>query len=148
MIRARSPHAAVGFAFTLLLLLPVLTTARTDADPAEPPATAEATAEATMPDTPTTEEGRFGLAVRQSREAYAAELARLTELYRQAVAPADALAVQRTITALKQNAEIELMEIQLRFAREAGRQEQVAELEALIGQSRALMAATPLDAAR
>ena len=102
----------------------------------------------TVPEVQLPEEGRFALAVGQSRDTFNVELSRLTELFRQAGSQPEALDAQRRITALKQGWEIELMEIQLRFAREAGRVEQVAELESVIVQARAAVAAAPADAGR
>ena len=128
----------------LVLLLPALAAAQSPEREVPPPAGAVTADAATAPAL----ESPFARAVRQSREVYAAELARLSALYLQAATPADALAIQREITALKQGAEVELMEIQLRFAREAGRTDLVAELEALVGQARAAMAVSSGDAAR
>lgn len=99
----------------------------------------DATATNNMPAPQLTEEGRFAAAITGSDEAFRAELARLTELFHQAGTPEESLAVQRQISALKQNWEIELLEIQLRFAREAGRETQVQELEAVIAQAKAVL---------
>ena len=95
-----------------------------------------------------TQEGRFAAAVAASEGTFHAELARLTGLFRQAGTPEEALALQRRIGALKQNWEIEMMELQLRFAREAGRLEQVQELEAMVAQARAVLPTATADAGR
>lgn len=131
---------AVHCLLVALLLLP----GATSPVPSDGPATPAATASGSAPSVET----RFAAAVQQSREAFNAELARLTELFAASATPEEALAVQRQITLLKQNAEIGVLEIQLGFAREAGRAEQAAELEGIIAQARAVLEGEPAGAGR
>lgn len=144
MFRAHHPFRILLSLLQLAMILAAVPAFVGAADPETPPPDEAVLA---APEPPLAPESPFALAVRRSREAYDAELARLTELHRQATTPAQALDVQRRITALKQDAEVSVLEIQLAFAREAGRLELAAELEALIGQARAAMAAPSVDAA-
>ncbi len=67
-----------------------------------------------------------------ARSAFRDELARLTARFERATGPAEALALQREIESLKANLELDVLEMQARFAREAGLTQGADELDALV----------------
>ncbi len=102
------------------------------AAPPAPAAPADTIAKpAPVPDTPMARE------IRAARAKFQAELARLTASYNAAATPAKAQAVQRAITALKAQDEIDVLAILARYARAAGLTARAQELDSLLARLRA-----------
>lgn len=119
----------------LSLCLPALAD-RSLADPPDPGQTAVVAPEeqAAPPDAP-----RWGLdaELQASRDAFQSELAALTKRFAVATDQEQALAIQRQISTLKVNAELAVLEIQARRARERGDETVALQLEEMVAQVRA-----------
>lgn len=109
-------------------------------DLTEPPAVLVSSAQPRLPRAMVT---RMGDEMNQAKAAYQQELARLTERFNQAVDQDRALAIQREIETLKGNIEVSFLEIQARYAREAGLTARADELDGIVAQIRAASQASP-----
>lgn len=91
----------------------------------------------------------MNMKIRQVLLAEVAEVDRLTADLADVADDAEALAIQRRIGVVKQQAEIDVMEIQVTFAEEAGHDEQAEVLrEAVAGMKEALSEALEYDGGR
>jgi hypothetical protein len=98
-------------------------------DPAEPPAVLY---RPTGPDPFADPQARFARDLKEAHELFEKRLADLTALYHGTVGLEQRRDLQREIGALKLGIEIEILEIQLRHVREAGKADLAGELESRI----------------
>lgn len=123
---SRFPHLITVSVLLGTLALNHPAQARTEGAPADSAGVVVVPAEAAATAAPATALDREVLAIRAT---FRTRLAELTTRYHAATDAAATAALQREITALKQGLELDLLDLQLRLARERQDQAAIAELE-------------------